>query len=132
MVRLLRTVAFAVGVVASTVACDGQAAFVSCDTEVFAEVPSPAGVNKAVLFSRDCGATTAEEIQVAIVEADESVGDRLGTTVFSSRVLTAPDQVTVVWQNGNALLIVSADPSPRIAKPQISIPNGMVVTVEVG
>ena len=132
MVRLLRTVAFAVGVVSSTAACNGQAVFVSCDTAVFAEVLSPAGVNKAVLFSRDCGATTAEELQVAIVEADESVGDRLGTTVFSSRVLITPDQLTVVWQDGNTVSIVSPDSNPRIAKSQISIPNGMVVQVEAG
>ena len=45
-----------------------------CGNEVISEVLSPDGTRKAVVFSRDCGATTDVSTQVAVLKLGESLG----------------------------------------------------------
>lgn len=42
-----------------------------CGNDVLAEVPSPDGVHRAVVFQRDCGATTGFSTQVSVLETTE-------------------------------------------------------------
>ena len=61
-------------------------ALISCDmcgNEVVKEVVSPSGTYKAVLFERDCGATTSDSTQIAILEAGKSLPNRSGN-IFSA------------------------------------------------
>ncbi|MGO4269391.1 hypothetical protein AB4Z22_06005, partial [Paenibacillus sp. TAF58] len=41
----------------------------ACKNEVVSQVNQPDGINKAVLFVRDCGATTRESYQVTIIKS---------------------------------------------------------------
>ena len=45
-----------------------------CGTDVWQEVNSPDGKYKAVIFERDCGATTDFSTQVSIIKSSTSVG----------------------------------------------------------
>jgi hypothetical protein len=43
-----------------------------CGNEVVADVASPSGAHRAVIFERDCGATTSWSTQVAVIGGDET------------------------------------------------------------
>ena len=43
-----------------------------CDVELSRQVPSPSGQHSAVVFTKDCGATTRSTIGVAVVEASRT------------------------------------------------------------
>ena len=45
-----------------------------CANELLSELPSPDGTLKAVVFQRDCGATTGFSTQVSIISGDQSLG----------------------------------------------------------
>ena len=49
-----------------------------CANAQVAEYVSPDGNLKAVIFHRDCGATTKETIQVSIIPANKSLPNRAG------------------------------------------------------
>lgn len=49
-----------------------------CDNTPLAEVPSPSGAHKAVVFQRDCGATTGFSTQVSVLPAGEKPRDDAG------------------------------------------------------
>jgi hypothetical protein len=80
-----------------------------CGTEILAEAASQDAQIKAVLFLRNCGATTGYVTAVSLVSPDESLGDdrqffrpaRLGN-VF--RAEQAGD-VVIRWQSPRELLI---------------------------
>ena len=85
---------------------------VPCSTNVYREVPSPGGRFRAVVFERDCGATTGFNRQVAIVPANVSAPDS-ATTIFvvdkPDTVTSAPDSVVLAvnpsWLNDDHLII---------------------------
>jgi len=52
-----------------------------CDNTPLAEVPSPSGTRKAVVFQRDCGATTGFSTQVSVLPAGAKLRDD-GGNVF--------------------------------------------------
>ena len=56
----------------------------TCGDTPVQTVPSPSGSLKAVLFERDCGATTGFSSQVSILSHDENLGNE-GGNVFHSR-----------------------------------------------
>ena len=47
----------------------------SCTNQVLAEVPSPEGTLKAVVFERNCGATIAFSTQISVLPAAASLQD---------------------------------------------------------
>lgn len=57
----------AVAVLAAVAGCD-----VGCDDEVVSTVASPSHTTSAVVFNRNCGATTGFNTQVSIVQAGAS------------------------------------------------------------
>lgn len=54
-----------------------------CANTVLAEYPSPTGKLKAVVFDRDCGATTDFSTQVSILPSSSSLGNE-GGNLFSA------------------------------------------------
>jgi hypothetical protein len=54
-----------------------------CGNQVLKEYPSPSGKLKAVVFERDCGATTGFSTQVSIIQAG-SVLENEGANLFSA------------------------------------------------
>lgn len=71
-----------------------------CGNAVLSEVVSPDGTRKAVIFRRDCGATTAYSTQISITSAHESLPNLAGN-VFISDFVT----VHATWSSMNSLVI---------------------------
>ncbi len=54
-----------------------------CANQVLQEIPSPDNKLKAVVFQRDCGATTGFSTQVSVIKSDEKLSNT-GGNVFSA------------------------------------------------
>jgi hypothetical protein len=99
----------------------------SCANELLAEAVSPDGKLKAVVFQRDCGATTGFSTQVSVFAASAGVGNSAGN-VFTSDTNhgLAPSGpgggplVKVNWRSPS-VLVVSHHAAARvfIAEPQV-------------
>ena len=49
-----------------------------CANDMFSETISPDGSRKAIVFERNCGATTSFYTQVSILDADSELGNNAG------------------------------------------------------
>ncbi len=78
-----------------------------CGNEIYAEYLSPDKAYKAVVFQRDCGATTGFSTQISILEADEVLGNSKGNIyiVDGHPKQAAPN---VHWHSENKLTIKKA------------------------
>jgi hypothetical protein len=54
-----------------------------CNDVVISSIPSPGGTKKAVIFVRDCGATTGFSTQISVLDSSASITHRSGN-VFSA------------------------------------------------
>jgi hypothetical protein len=72
-----------------------------CGNEVSQTVRSPSGKFAAVVFSRNCGATTGFNTQVAILPAGPKMANDAGNTFIANGTLP----LTLRWQTGTALQI---------------------------
>ena len=91
-----------------------------CGNHVVARVPSPDGVHVAVVFVRDCGATTDFSTHVSLLGPHEAVPAEGGNTfVADTDHGAAPSaawggpEVQIHW-SGNTRLTLSYDPAARI------------------
>jgi hypothetical protein len=66
-----------------------------CGNRVLFDVVSPTGRQHAVVFERDCGATTGFSWQVAILEANEQVGSNSGNAFIADSNHGAVNSVPV-------------------------------------
>jgi hypothetical protein len=88
------------------------------NTPVQREV-SPDGVLQAVLFARDCGATTGFSSQVSILGRDEALPNRAGNAFIADLGDGAPaapwggPAVTLRW-TGDATLVIAHDQRARV------------------
>lgn len=55
-----------------------------CENEIIREVLSPDAKKMAVVFVRDCGATTRYSLHVSIVRASSKIGNGDGGNVFTA------------------------------------------------
>ncbi|MBT0654099.1 hypothetical protein [Geomobilimonas luticola] len=109
----------------------------ACDNSIVSIYTSPDGSKKAILFARDCGATTDFSTQISILPSKEELPNE-GGNVFvadSDHGKAATGQwggpkVTVSWQNGNNILVNYADKT-RIFKKQEQV-EGVHVTYSEG
>lgn len=83
-----------------------------CRNEVLKELASPSGKMKAVIFQRDCGATTGFSTQVSVLSKDEKLPDEGGNVfVADTNHGEAPSGqgggpvVEASWVSENELLI---------------------------
>ena len=67
-----------------------------CHNEIFSEVISPNGKYKAVVFERNCGATTGYSTQVSILPASRELQNKKGNVFIQDG---HPDwtEVRVIW-----------------------------------
>lgn len=65
-------------------------ACIECGNEELSRVPSPSGVRDAVLFSRNCGATTGFNTQLQIVPAGQEPGDESPLFALDGKVDIGP------------------------------------------
>jgi hypothetical protein len=66
-----------------------------CSNRVLFDVVSPTGHQHAVVFERDCGATTGFSWQVAILGANELVGNNVGNAFIADSNHGAVNSVPV-------------------------------------
>lgn len=96
--------------------------FGSCENKIISTYPSPKGDYKAIIFSRDCGATTDFNTQISILDKGEELADDGGNTFIADTDHGAvpaaswggPD-VNVIW-SGESNLLISYDPKTRVFK----------------
>ncbi len=79
----------------------------TCENQVFTEVVSPNKIHKAVLFQRDCGATTGFSSQVSLLNADSTLANESGNIMV---VDGHPDNnaITLTWSSNDELVISQA------------------------
>jgi hypothetical protein len=70
-----------------------------CGNEVSQAVVSPSGKLKAVVFNRDCGATTGFTTQVSIISSTESLPGERGNTL----ILDGTVPLKIEWRSGSML-----------------------------
>lgn len=125
--RLLRVTLFAVVAVAVCSIAGFAAMFVladssMCANEAIIEVASPDAKHKAVVFQRDCGATTGFSTQVTVLPAGASLQNEPGNVfVADTNHGAAPSgrgggpEVAVHWLT-DAALHIAHHPSARVFK----------------
>lgn len=75
-----------------------------CSNTPIAEVPSPSGEFNAVVFARDCGATTGDSVQVSLLRRDERLSNTGGNAlVADSGHVPLPLQVKPEWVSDRVL-----------------------------
>ena len=88
-----------------------------CGNTVASRLLSPDGKHAAILFERNCGATTGFSTQVSIVAANASPGGKGNTYIANGGSTPAPwggPWARIRWLGPNRLEI-SYDPTSRIA-----------------
>ena len=83
-----------------------------CENVSSQTIASPSGTLKAVVFSRNCGATTGFNTQVSILRNDVALADESGNTFISS--VSVP--ISVHWSSGSALQISGVGDTSPIKK----------------
>lgn len=80
-----------------------------CDNKIISQHMSSDGELKAVLFTRDCGATTATSYQVSVLNSWDSLSDADKGNVFVS--YASP---SLGWKGSRSLLITRKSANERI------------------
>ncbi len=73
---------------------------VHCENEVIKEISNGSKTYKAVLFKRDCGATTKSSTQISILPLSQILPNE-GGNVF----ITESENLSTEWKNNTTLLI---------------------------
>jgi hypothetical protein len=97
---------------ASLLSCTG-----GCENTVKQENPNSDKSLKAVVFSRDCGATTGVNTQISIIPFDGKLGDEAGNIFVEDQNHSdnVSIDVQVIWESPKSL-VVKYDPNARIFK----------------
>lgn len=91
----------------------------ACENEELQTISTPEGQRKAIIFQRDCGATTGFNTQISILQANEGLPNEGGNTFIADtdhgQAASGPKgpELNVQWQN-DAELIVKYDKRMRI------------------
>lgn len=98
-----------------------------CGNEVMQETASPDGTRRAIVFQRDCGATTGFSTQVSIIGASDDLPNEPGNTFI---IDDHPSQrgVTLRWADDSTLVVVTSDRS-GVHKAETEV-SGVVVRYE--
>jgi hypothetical protein len=79
---------------------------ISCSNDVLSAVASPDGKAKAVVFDRNCGATTGHNVQVSIIPATQTLPDDSGNVFIEVQNTRAVPPIDVHWKSNEELVIV--------------------------
>ena len=79
-----------------------------CGNEIYQEVLSPDGNFNAVLFQRDCGATTSFSTQISLISQDRKLPNESGNIFIINR---HPKDIGIelLWAGPSELLIKHTD-----------------------
>ena len=76
----------------------------SCSNQQYQLIPSPDGSLNAVIFERNCGATTGFSTQISILDGNEVLGNRAGN-IFVGDGHPSESLPKVSWLSENQLSI---------------------------
>ncbi|MBP5359487.1 MAG: hypothetical protein J6Y69_09970 [Treponema sp.] len=76
------------------------------------EIPSPDNKYKAIMFSRESGATTGFNTQVSIIEKNTQLPNKPGNIFIADRI----NDINVLWENNKELHILLPNNETRIYK----------------
>lgn len=93
----------------------------SCGNEIVQTINSPSGKFKAIVFSRNCGATTGFNTQVSVLHVDESLPNEGGNTFITNGSVP----IVLHWQTNSALHISNIGNTSPIKK--IKQGSGVVI-----
>jgi hypothetical protein len=100
-----------------------------CGNEILKEVRSPSGKTKAVVFQRDCGATTGFSTQVSVLRSDQQLPNEGGNVFVADtdhgKAPSGPGGGPIVeasWTTETELL-VRYDKHARFSQNQPSLAN---------
>ncbi|MCD9028793.1 hypothetical protein LDO26_11305 [Luteimonas sp. BDR2-5] len=96
---------------------------IGCENEVAFRVPSPSGKKDAVVYSRNCGATTGFNTQLQIVAAGSQ--PRGGSAALA---MDGDIPLKLVWQSDGALVIAGVGQGRIFGRESSS--NGVSLTYE--
>lgn len=114
-----------VGVTMSSLGCGDL-----CEVTVFDEVVSPNGEYKAIVFERDCGATSGFSTSISIVPTDGSGEWDDGPTFFRVPRRTDGASATVSWLSDTEIFVNDLDSvTPRRAEDRVENADGTVIFV---
>jgi hypothetical protein len=75
-----------------------------CGNRIYKQYVAPDGKLKAVVFQRDCGATTGFSTQVSILEANENLNNEVGNIyIIDGQPETVAPMIS--WVGNNKLII---------------------------
>jgi hypothetical protein len=84
-----------------------------CSNDVISTAPAPGGLRQAIVFVRNCGATTRYGTNVSVLSAGDNIGDEAGSiflvdeppfnTVLRNRI--GGPRVEVRWLGADSLLV---------------------------
>lgn len=125
----MKCLAIGVGVLAvvavTWTAIEPSVSLVACANSVVADVASPDMLRRAVVFERDCGATTSFNAQVSVLGSGEELPDDGGNAFIAAG---RGESVSVYWPN-NGELRVRNDPRKQTYR-QESAAGGVRITYE--
>ena len=75
-----------------------------CRNEIFTQIESPDKHHKAVLFQRDCGATTGFSTQISILNKNDKLENESGN-IFIAEDHPDRNKLELAWVNSNTLLV---------------------------
>jgi hypothetical protein len=77
-----------------------------CGNEVFHETISPNQERRAIIFQRDCGATTGFSTQVSIVDSGRELENKSGN-VLTMNGRPRENNLILNWKGSNELKVIS-------------------------
>ncbi|MNJ98766.1 hypothetical protein D3C87_165350 [compost metagenome] len=86
-----------------------------CENEIRAVVISPSGKTKAVVFGRDCGATTGFNTQISIIAVREDLPDEGGNAFIAQGKIP----LQIQWESEAELNVSGLGAADRFKQEQI-------------
>lgn len=84
----------------------------NCENGLIDEYPNPSKTQKAILFYRDCGATTSKSLQLSLIPTNDKLSSKLVGNVLTSEFdsgsvipLKTTEIIQVNWINDTSLII---------------------------
>ncbi len=76
-----------------------------CANQIYQEVYSADRTLKAVVFQRDCGATTGFSTQVSVLPAGETLGNDVAGNLYITNGRPADSRLLLQWTSQRSMLI---------------------------
>lgn len=76
-----------------------------CANQIYQEVYSADRTLKAVVFQRDCGATTGFSTQVSVLPAGETLGNDVAGNLYIANGRPADSRLLLQWTSQRSMLI---------------------------